>query len=212
LPLETEALAHMARMPIKHFTKLWENSVVKTCFAVGEDGRLHHKRLDEERDKQEQFRRRSSDNGKRGGRPRKEPVGSETETQNNPGLLETKAKKSSPISDLQSPVSRLPSPGGGGSKRPVFSGQRLTVFEWQLDELCKTLGPHADGFGLDEWFYAADRAALAAPLRPSREWWPWLMQATLAEAGRRGLPVARQEDPADAEYAALIRKGPSVRP
>jgi uncharacterized protein YdaU (DUF1376 family) len=53
LPLETVSLAHMARMPLKQFTRLWENSIVKTCFKLSdEDGRLHHKRLDEEREKQ----------------------------------------------------------------------------------------------------------------------------------------------------------------
>jgi uncharacterized protein YdaU (DUF1376 family) len=61
LPLETEALASMAHMPIKQFTKLWENSIVKTCFHVGPDGRLHQGRLDSEREKQEQFRRRQTD-------------------------------------------------------------------------------------------------------------------------------------------------------
>jgi uncharacterized protein YdaU (DUF1376 family) len=109
LPLETEALASMARMPIKQFTKLWENSIVKTCFHLGEDGRLHQKRLDEERTKQDEFRRRQSDNGRLGGRPQK-PTFKPNETQNNPGLLEIKPKKSSPISDLHS----TPQPPSGG--------------------------------------------------------------------------------------------------
>ena len=118
LPLETEALASMARTPIKQFTKLWEHSIVKTCFHLGEDGRLHQKRLDAEREKQQDFKRRQGDNGRLGGRPRT-PV---EETQKNPGLSETKPnhapthgewvsnpepKKSSPISDLRSP---FPSP------------------------------------------------------------------------------------------------------
>lgn len=60
LPLETASLARMARLPLKQFTKLWEHSVVKTCFWV-DDGRLRHKRLDGERDKQESYRRRQSD-------------------------------------------------------------------------------------------------------------------------------------------------------
>lgn len=61
LPLETVALARMVRMPMKQFTKLWENSVVKTCFQVDADGRLHHGRLDKEREKQDAFKRRQSD-------------------------------------------------------------------------------------------------------------------------------------------------------
>jgi hypothetical protein len=108
--------------------------------------------------------------------------------------------------------------GSGGkptarSKRPIFTGQRLTVFEWQFDELCKTLGSHADEFGLDEWFYRADAQALASGLiRTSRDWWPWLEQATIAEAQRRGLPIGVVADPYEAEVAALLKKGPSVRP
>lgn len=62
LPMETAALARFAKMPIKQFTKLWENSVVRTCFHVEDDGRLHHKRLDIERAKQGRFSRRQSDN------------------------------------------------------------------------------------------------------------------------------------------------------
>jgi uncharacterized protein YdaU (DUF1376 family) len=110
LPLETEALASMARMPLKQFTKLWENSIVKTCFHLGEDGRLHQKRLDEERTKQDEFRRRQSDNGRLGGRPAKPTDKPDTKTQENPSLLETEPKKSSPISDLRSafPSPKLP--------------------------------------------------------------------------------------------------------
>jgi uncharacterized protein YdaU (DUF1376 family) len=71
LPLETQALARMARMPIKQFTRLWENSIVKTCFKLSdEDGRLHHKRLDEERDKQRTYNKGQSESGKRGAEAR----------------------------------------------------------------------------------------------------------------------------------------------
>lgn len=61
LPLETASLAHFARMSLRQFTRLWEHSVVRTCFYVNEDGRLHHKRLDEEREKQDRYKRRQSD-------------------------------------------------------------------------------------------------------------------------------------------------------
>lgn len=100
------------------------------------------------------------------------------------------------------------------SKRPIFSGQRLAVFEWQFDELSKMLGAHLDAFGLDEWFYTADGMAVdSGVVRQPRDWWPWLQQTTLAEAQRRGLPVALgMADADDAAFAALIRKGPSVRP
>jgi hypothetical protein len=75
------------------------------------------------------------------------------------------------------------------SKRPIFAGQRLTVFEWMLDDLMRMLGSHADDFGLDLWFWEADTAAMKETAVVS-DWWPWLKAATQAEAQRRGLPVA----------------------
>jgi uncharacterized protein YdaU (DUF1376 family) len=114
LPLETAALAHMARMQGKQFTKLWENSPLRTCFQVGDDGRLHHKRLDEERDKQDHYRRRASDGGKAalgrrgtGGRFASTRVaGASTPTQ---AGEPSPAITSTPISNLLSPISDLPS-------------------------------------------------------------------------------------------------------
>lgn len=70
LPLETKALATLVNMPLVRFTKLWEHSPIKQCFHLDDDGRLRHKRLDAERDKQDVYRRRQSDNGVKGGRPR----------------------------------------------------------------------------------------------------------------------------------------------
>lgn len=75
------------------------------------------------------------------------------------------------------------------SKRPIFTGQRLTVHEWMLDELMKMLGTHTDEFGIDEWFFEADGKAMAMAV-VSDDWWPWLKAETKAEAQRRGLPIA----------------------
>jgi uncharacterized protein YdaU (DUF1376 family) len=104
LPLETVSLAHMARMPLKQFTKLWERSIVRTCFKLAEDGRLHHKRLDEERNKQADFRRRQSDKGKAS-------AASRGYVSVEPGLGSTAVQPiadqpdvNSAISDLRSPV------------------------------------------------------------------------------------------------------------
>lgn len=203
LPLETENLAHMARMPVKQFTKLWENSTVKTCFQVGDDGRLHHKRLDEERDKQAHFRRRASDGGKaalgrRGANGRFETrvagaastrVAGASHTHQAPGST------SSPISDLQSPVSNLQTAvdRGGGSKRPIYQSDRFVVFEWQLDELARTLGPHLDAFDLHGFFDDLSRQSredgLVIPSdREAR--WKWLQAQVEGEVRRRGLPMA----------------------
>lgn len=82
-------------------------------------------------------------------------------------------------------------PADARSKRPIFKGQRFVVFEWMLDDLSRMLGPHADNFNLDEWFYELDRQATAANIVvPQRDGGKWLMERTQAEALRRGLPVA----------------------
>jgi hypothetical protein len=76
------------------------------------------------------------------------------------------------------------------SKRPIFSGQRLTVFEWQLDDCAKTLGEYTDAFDLHTWFYAIDAMAVNAGLvLPKRDGGAWLQGQLVAEAQRRGVPL-----------------------
>lgn len=74
-------------------------------------------------------------------------------------------------------------------RRPVFTGQRLTVFGWMVEELERTLGPMADTFDVHSWLFEADQLAMSEPV-VNAEWWPWLKAKTLDEARRRGLPVA----------------------
>jgi uncharacterized protein YdaU (DUF1376 family) len=200
LPLETDALAHMARMQGKQFTKLWENSPLRTCFQVGDDGRLHHKRLDVERDKQEHYRRRQSDKGKASAVARSvQPEGNRGSTAVQPRLEsgstavqpsvvqpEGNSSSASAISSLQTAVS-------GGSRRPVYQSDRFVVFEWQLDELGRTLGPHLDGFDLHGFFDDLSQRSRSHGLvipsdRDAR--WKWLQGQVEAEARRRGLPMA----------------------
>lgn len=126
LPIETESLAQMARIPIKQFTKLWEKSVLRTCFQVGDDGRLHHKRLDEERTKQTDFQRRQSDLGaagaeKRWGRHRPaiatpskldRPAIATPSKQNGPAIVSPMGFDSSPSSSPSPYVPPNPPDGG----------------------------------------------------------------------------------------------------
>jgi len=78
------------------------------------------------------------------------------------------------------------------SKRPIFVGQRLTVFEWQLDNCMKTLGPLTNAFDLHEWFGQLDAEAARANLViPRRDGGEWLDARLLEECQRRGLPIAR---------------------
>lgn len=78
------------------------------------------------------------------------------------------------------------------SKRPIFSGQRLTVFEWFLDKAEQILGPkHFMAFDIHEWFFTLDaHAAKADVVIPQRDNGAWLEQQLIAEATRRELPVA----------------------
>lgn len=77
------------------------------------------------------------------------------------------------------------------SKRPIFSGQRFVVFEWMFDDLLRILGPHGEGFDLHDWFFRLDQQAVNSGLViPQRDGGQWLQAQTLAEAKRRGLPIA----------------------
>lgn len=95
--------------------------------------------------------------------------------------------------------------GGARSKRPIFSGQRFTVFEWQLDQLSKLLGAHLDAFDLHQWFFDLDEQARRSDLLvPQRDNGAWLLAQTQAEAQRRGLPVAASAGKLTTRLAAAM--------
>lgn len=75
-------------------------------------------------------------------------------------------------------------------KRPVFTGRKLTVFEWQLDDCMQALGTHTDAFELDLWFQALDDRAVARNVvLPRRDGGAWLREQLLDEIARRKLPI-----------------------
>lgn len=76
-------------------------TLIRTKFELKEDGLLWNRRLEEVRRKQLDYIKSRSDNGKHGGRPRK-PYGKHMESI---AKAKHKAKKSSPVSSLQSPIS-----------------------------------------------------------------------------------------------------------
>lgn len=86
----------------------------------------------------------------------------------------------------------------GRSKRPIFTGQRIVVFEWFLERAEKILGAkQLDDFDIHEWFFALDAQAVAAQMViPDRDNGAWLASQLVAEAQRRGLPMAVAEAPA----------------
>lgn len=108
-------------------------------------------------------------------------------------------RRGAPPADLPSSADRADTSSGangngGGvharSKHPVFKGQSLVVFDWMLDDLAMMLGPHTDGFHLDEWFHQLDAEAVSSNfIVPKRDKGQWLCEKTLAEARRRGLPM-----------------------
>ncbi len=95
------------------------------------------------------------------------------------------------------------------SKRPIFSGQRLTVFEWQLSECMSVLGADAEDFDLHGWFDALDRQAVGLNLViPKRDGGEWLQAQLVAEAQRRGLPLhMATAAPTNKRISALLTGG-----
>jgi len=64
-----------------------------------QDGKLYHERLEQERTKQKTFRDKQAENGKRGGRPKKE---TQEKGLGYPNVTQVEAQKSSSVSNLQS--------------------------------------------------------------------------------------------------------------
>ena len=100
--------------------------------APGQSGRLIHKRLEEERDKQQAFKDKQVINGKLGGRPRKpndNPDESQTKGLGYSGLTQTEPKKrsstSSSISSVNTTdvVAAAPEPLKAKSKAEIVSAQ-----------------------------------------------------------------------------------------
>lgn len=83
LPTDMKRLAKMAKMKPQQFERLWTNGPLHECF-YSKANTLQNDRLDHERKSQAEYRRKQSDNGKMGGRPRKSGglvVGISVETQ-----------------------------------------------------------------------------------------------------------------------------------
>lgn len=98
------------------------------------------------------------------------------------------------------------------SKRPIFTGQRLTVFEWMLDDCAQTLGPLTDAFDLHAWFFVLDAELVkAAVVLQKRDGGAWLQSQLVAEAHRRGLPIAIATPPPSKQSAQLAHTLATIR-
>lgn len=183
LPSDQSSLAKLCRITLPQFRKLWP--ALAPCFELRAD-RLTQGRLDRERRKQSAFRAQKVAAGQLGGKTR--VIGKQR-------LTSVQAESSSSIFSLPSSISSLQSAEKTAptarSKRPIFTGQRFTVFEWQLEDLMRMLGRHTDAFDLHAWFFDLDaQAANSHQVIPLRDGGRWLQAQTLAEAKRRGLAIA----------------------
>lgn len=81
--------------------------------------------------------------------------------------------------------------------RPVFKGQRLTLFDWQLNDLEQTLGRHVEAFDLMDFLVGLDGSLTKSGdvLPPKPEQHRWLQRLLFEEIERRGLPVMGRQAP-----------------
>lgn len=110
LPVDLTKLARMVGVTPRAFRRVWP--AIGACFTK-QGGRLIHRRLDKERAKQAEFRRRQSDAGKASAAARAAGNAGSTAVQPDPVQPEPQPEPNSPISDLRSPVSDLLSPISG---------------------------------------------------------------------------------------------------
>lgn len=84
-------------------------------------------------------------------------------------------------------------PKSGGSKRPIYQSDRFVVFEWQLEEIERILGPHFLDFDCHQFFNdLSERLRIRGLVIPAdqKARWQWLLSQVQMEAERRGLSVA----------------------
>lgn len=182
LPNDDKGLARMLGISLSVFKRLWP--ALRRCFQETPDG-WTHKRLEKERTKQEEYRRRQSDKGSRGAAKRwpKDSTGHDS------AIAQATPKHSSSVSDLQSSdFSRSPSVMRARVPKglPLPGFRRLRIFRWMVDDLIAALGAHLEAFDLDAWFQSVDEDES----RVFPETWPWIKTELLAECRRRGLPIA----------------------
>lgn len=88
-------------------------------------------------------------------------------------------------------ATRVTPEGDARSGRPIFTGQRLVVHEFMFDDCTKLLQEHTNDFDLHGWFDELDSALVAKGLViGKRDGGAWLQSQLVAEAQRRGIPLA----------------------
>lgn len=134
-----------------------------------------------------------------GGRDAGQYAGRDADVLDRYGTDRTKEKSDENRAEIGAPKLPEKRDGEARSKRPIFKGNRLIVFEWQLDDLMKILGPCVDEFDLHAWFFALDSEVVSKRfLIPKRDGGAWLQAQLLSEAKRRGFAIGGSSSDAPA--------------
>lgn len=204
IPDDLTRAARLVGVPVLEFKKLWPT--VRACFVDHPDrsGRLTHPRLERERLKQTLYRRRQAD----AAAMRWNKKADATALQPHRLIPEKSTDVAIPVecsssSSSSSSSNYVEKKSDRGSRRPIYTSDRFAVFEWQLDELGMMLGAHLCDFDLHSFFDDLTQRSRADGLViPKQNAWPWLQSQVLAEAERRGLPIA-QASSSDASLGKL---------
>lgn len=184
LPSAADRLANMVSIPPKQFAKCWP--VIRECFTE-RDGRYVHLRLDREREKQAEHRRRQSDKGSRGAEKRwqRDSTGIATAIAQAIPDDGSSSASASAISDQPTAVAAA-MPRYIGKQKPIPGYRRLKVFPFMVEEIMGMLGDRAVDFDLDKWLLELDSSGRVLP--PNI--WPWMKEAVSADASMRGFGPA----------------------
>lgn len=157
IPFDEEELAAILRCDRERFDRIWKR--VRHCFepSHADESRLINPRLDRQRRDLIEFSERQRENGRRGGRPRIEPNSGREKPKQNPEKTETKpktkpgrkprvssgesqskAKKSSPDSRLQTP--KITEASASDGKPSVPANAVWAEVEAVLSGVCERKG------------------------------------------------------------------------
>lgn len=198
-----KALSAILRCTASTARSVW--NVVSVKFVRGEDGRWRNPKMERVRAEADAFRAKQSENGARGGRPKK-PSGNPAETQPlTQTVTQTEAKKSLlslPSSSKEESKEQTPPPRRGGGllvsplqfakmqEKFAHVGARLRVPHVLHDELRTKLGGENPDARLSAWYGEIDaeieRSGEAVP-----DVFTWLRPRFVAFASKDSAAAAR---------------------